>query len=181
MYVRVYACVRMCVFVCVRACVQLCVNCVCVCVWVSMRVCVNVSLFVFVSICQTFYQHNWQDSLFFPRELPVTAPRPSDALWRGLGLALRDIFHKISQLCCCVACGCGVSPMSAAALPPNSAFPPVLCYPAACRSFSRNRCQRSWRLSCDFAHTMNETLKWLTQLPTLMQNHSGGDSVASRC
>ena len=27
----------------------------------------------------------------------------------------------------------------------------------------------------------NETLKWLTQLPTLMQNHSGGDSVASRC
>ena len=27
----------------------------------------------------------------------------------------------------------------------------------------------------------NETLKWLTQLPTLMQNHSGGDSVAGRC
>ena len=25
-----------------------------------------------------------------------------------------------------------------------------------------------WRLSCDFAHTVNETLKWLTQLPTLM-------------
>ena len=39
-----------------------------------------------------------------------------------------------------------------------------------------------WTLSCDFAHTINETLKWLTQLPTLMQNHSGGgDSVASRC
>ena len=26
-----------------------------------------------------------------------------------------------------------------------------------------------------------KTLKWLTQLLTLMQNHSGGDSVASRC
>ena len=38
-----------------------------------------------------------------------------------------------------------------------------------------------WTLSCDFAHTINGTLKWLTQLPTLMQNHSGGDSVASRC
>ena len=38
-----------------------------------------------------------------------------------------------------------------------------------------------WTLSCGFAHTMNETLKWLTQLPTLMQSHSGGDSVASRC
>ena len=38
-----------------------------------------------------------------------------------------------------------------------------------------------WTLSCDFAHTFNETLKWLTQLPTLMQNHSGGDSVTSRC
>ena len=24
-----------------------------------------------------------------------------------------------------------------------------------------------WTLSCDSAHTMNETLKWLTQLPTL--------------
>ena len=35
-------------------------------------------------------------------------------------------------------------------------------------------------LSCDFAHTINETFKWLTQLPTLMQSHSGGDSVASR-
>ena len=34
--------------------------------------------------------------------------------------------------------------------------------------------------SCDFAHTINETLKWLTQLPTSMQNHSGGDSVTSR-
>ena len=29
--------------------------------------------------------------------------------------------------------------------------------------------------------TINETLEWLTQLPTLMQSHSGGDSVASRC
>ena len=38
-----------------------------------------------------------------------------------------------------------------------------------------------WTLSCDFAHTISETLKWLTQLPALMQNHSGGDSVASRC
>ena len=32
-------------------------------------------------------------------------------------------------------------------------------------------------LSCAFAHTVNETLKWLTQLPTLMQNHSGDDSA----
>ena len=31
------------------------------------------------------------------------------------------------------------------------------------------------------AHTINETLKWLKQLPTLMQNHSGGDGVTSRC
>ena len=30
------------------------------------------------------------------------------------------------------------------------------------------------------AHTINEMLKWLAQLPTLMQNHSGGDSVTSR-
>ena len=28
---------------------------------------------------------------------------------------------------------------------------------------------------------LNETLKCLTQLPTLAQCHSGGDSVASRC
>ena len=35
--------------------------------------------------------------------------------------------------------------------------------------------------SCDFAHTIDETLKWLTQLPTLMQSHSGGSSAASRC
>ena len=28
---------------------------------------------------------------------------------------------------------------------------------------------------------INETLKWLTQLLTLMQNYSGGDSVARRC
>ena len=27
-----------------------------------------------------------------------------------------------------------------------------------------------WTLSCDFAHTINETLKWLTQLPALMQS-----------
>ena len=27
-----------------------------------------------------------------------------------------------------------------------------------------------WTLSCDFAHTVNETLKCLTQLPTLMQS-----------
>ena len=33
-----------------------------------------------------------------------------------------------------------------------------------------------------FAHTINETLKWFTQLPTLMQDHSGGDIVVSfRC
>ena len=38
-----------------------------------------------------------------------------------------------------------------------------------------------WTLFCDFAHTINETLKWLTQLLALMQNHSGGDSVTSRC
>ena len=38
-----------------------------------------------------------------------------------------------------------------------------------------------WTLSRDFAHTINETLKWLARLPTLMHNHSGGDSVASRC
>ena len=38
-----------------------------------------------------------------------------------------------------------------------------------------------WTLFCDFAHTINEMLKRLTQLPTLMQNHSGGDSVTSRC
>ena len=36
-------------------------------------------------------------------------------------------------------------------------------------------------LSCDFAYTINKTLKGLTQLPTLMQNHSGCDSVTSRC
>ena len=38
-----------------------------------------------------------------------------------------------------------------------------------------------WTLSRDFAHTINETLKWLAQLPIWMRNHSGGDSVASRC
>ena len=36
-----------------------------------------------------------------------------------------------------------------------------------------------------WATTTNEKdfpiLAWLTQVPTLMQNHSGGDSVASRC
>ena len=35
-------------------------------------------------------------------------------------------------------------------------------------------------LSYDFAHSINETSKCLTQLPALMQSHSGGDSVASR-
>ena len=39
----------------------------------------------------------------------------------------------------------------------------------------------SWTLSCDFAHTINETLKWFAQLPTLMQNHSGAGNVTSRC
>ena len=38
-----------------------------------------------------------------------------------------------------------------------------------------------WTLFCDFAHTINEMLKRLTQLPTLMQNHSCGESVTSRC
>ena len=37
-----------------------------------------------------------------------------------------------------------------------------------------------WTLSFDFIHTINETLKWLTQLPTLLQSNSGGDSVASK-
>ena len=37
-----------------------------------------------------------------------------------------------------------------------------------------------WTLSCHFAHTKHQTFKWLTQLPTLTQNHSGGDSVVSR-
>ena len=32
----------------------------------------------------------------------------------------------------------------------------------------------------DFAHTINETLKCVTQLFALMQSHSGGDSVTSR-
>ena len=42
--------------------------------------------------------------------------------------------------------------------------------------------QKLWFMeSCDFAHTIIETLKWLTQLPTLMQSHSSGASVASRC
>ena len=38
-----------------------------------------------------------------------------------------------------------------------------------------------WTPSCDFAHTINDTLKWLTELPTLIQNHTGGDSVTSGC
>ena len=36
-----------------------------------------------------------------------------------------------------------------------------------------------WTLSCDFALADNETFKWLALPPTLMQNHSGGDSVTS--
>ena len=36
-----------------------------------------------------------------------------------------------------------------------------------------------WTLSCDLVIRVNETLKWLTLLPSLMQNHSGGDGVAS--
>ena len=36
-------------------------------------------------------------------------------------------------------------------------------------------------LSSDFAYTVNETLRCLTQLPVLfVQSHSGGDSEASR-
>ena len=38
-----------------------------------------------------------------------------------------------------------------------------------------------WTLSCESAFTINETLKWHTQLPALMQNHSGGDSITCRC
>ena len=33
-------------------------------------------------------------------------------------------------------------------------------------------------LSCDFVPHNYETLKWLSSLPTLMQSHSGGDSIA---
>ena len=33
-------------------------------------------------------------------------------------------------------------------------------------------------LSCDFVLHNYETLKWLSSLPTLMQSHSGGDSIA---
>ena len=33
-------------------------------------------------------------------------------------------------------------------------------------------------LASDFVHRINETLKWLSSLPILMQSHSGGDSVA---
>ena len=35
-------------------------------------------------------------------------------------------------------------------------------------------------LSCDFAQTIYETSKCLTQLSALMQSHSSGDSVTSR-
>ena len=35
-------------------------------------------------------------------------------------------------------------------------------------------------LSYDFAHSINETSKCLTQLPALMQSQSGVDGVASR-
>ena len=38
-----------------------------------------------------------------------------------------------------------------------------------------------WTLSRDFAHTMNEALKSLPQLPALMQSHYDGGSVASKC
>ena len=34
---------------------------------------------------------------------------------------------------------------------------------------------------CDIALTINDTLKWLTQLPVLLQSQSGGDSAASSC
>ena len=37
-----------------------------------------------------------------------------------------------------------------------------------------------WTLSCDSAHTINETLKYLIQLPTLMQSHSVGANVGGR-
>ena len=63
-----------------------------------------------------------------------------------------------------------------------------VCVPACMRACVsgeavglHNEFTLSRSLSCDFAHTVNATSKWLTQLPTLMQNHSGGDSVASRC
>ena len=45
--------------------------------------------------------------------------------------------------------------------------------------FSSKNCG-SWTQSCDFVHTVNETIKCLPQLPALMQSHSGGDSVANR-
>ena len=38
-----------------------------------------------------------------------------------------------------------------------------------------------WTLSCDFAHTINETLKCLAQLLAFVQSQSGDDSVTSRC
>ena len=37
-----------------------------------------------------------------------------------------------------------------------------------------------WTLSCDFAHTIHETLKCLIQLPALTLSQSGGDSEASK-
>ena len=45
--------------------------------------------------------------------------------------------------------------------------------------FSLKKCGL-WTLSCDFAHTINDTLKCLTQLPALMQSRFGGDGVTSR-
>ena len=40
--------------------------------------------------------------------------------------------------------------------------------------------EKATTTTCDFAHTINDTLKWLTQLPALMQSHSGGDGVVSK-
>ena len=37
-----------------------------------------------------------------------------------------------------------------------------------------------WTLSCDFAHTIHETLKCLIRLPALTLSHSGGVSEASK-
>ena len=38
-------------------------------------------------------------------------------------------------------------------------------------------CGRLWTPSCGLSFTVNETLKSLSPLPTLMHNHSGGDSL----
>ena len=66
---------------------------------------------------------------------------------------------------------------------------PYLCEPVSRKTSVRSASRGSpftskmvvYGHTCDFAHTVNETLKWLTQLPTLMLSHSGGDNVTSKC